>query len=216
MRSALVPRALGAVTAAYGVYTLARPHSLARVAGMLTPERPASTATRNLGWAIGARDLVSGTAMMLAPAGPALRAGARRAGGLRRGRRHRLRHRRATVVAGEGDRSRSGLGRDLRIRIPGDRSAVMSTNDFGDRRSIAVVGAGVAGLTAAYVLAQQYEVTLYEADDRLGGHAHTHDVTDPAGNVLAVDTGFIVHNDRTYPHLRRLFAELGVQRARPR
>ena len=87
----------------------------------------------------------------------------------------------------------------------------MSVHDFGDRRSIAVVGAGVAGLTAAYVLAQRHEVTLYEADGRLGGHAHTHDVTDPAGNVLAVDTGFIVHNDRTYPHLRRLFAELGVQ-----
>ncbi|HRE00624.1 MAG TPA: FAD-dependent oxidoreductase, partial [Ilumatobacteraceae bacterium] len=87
----------------------------------------------------------------------------------------------------------------------------MSAHAFGDRRSIAVVGAGVAGLTAAYVLAQQHEVTLYEADGRLGGHAHTHDVVDPAGNVLAVDTGFIVHNDRTYPHLRRLFAELGVQ-----
>ena len=73
------------------------------------------------------------------------------------------------------------------------------------------MGAGVAGLTAAYVLAQRHEVTLYEADDRLGGHAHTHDVTDPDGNVLAVDTGFIVHNNRTYPHLRRLFAELGVE-----
>ena len=81
----------------------------------------------------------------------------------------------------------------------------------GDRRSVAVVGAGVSGLTAAYVLAQQCEVTLYESEARLGGHAHTHDVTDPAGTRLAVDTGFIVHNDRTYPHLRRLFGELGVQ-----
>jgi uncharacterized protein len=87
----------------------------------------------------------------------------------------------------------------------------MSAHDFGDRRSIAIVGSGVAGLTSAYVLAKQHEVTLYETDDRLGGHAHTHDVTDSAGNVLAVDTGFIVHNDRTYPHLRRLFGELGVQ-----
>jgi uncharacterized protein len=85
---------------------------------------------------------------------------------------------------------------------------------FGDRRAIAVVGAGVAGLTAAYVLARQHDVTLFEADDRLGGHAHTHDVVDSAGAVLAVDTGFIVHNDRTYPHLRRLFGELGV-RTRP-
>jgi hypothetical protein len=74
MRSTLVPRVLGALTAAYGAYTLARPHSLARLAGLSTPERPASRATRNLGVAIGARDLVSGAAMMLAPQGPALRA----------------------------------------------------------------------------------------------------------------------------------------------
>ena len=82
------------------------------------------------------------------------------------------------------------------------------------RRSVAIVGSGVSGLTAAYVLADRCAVTLYETDGRLGGHAHTHDLTDPAGNVVAVDTGFIVHNDRTYPALRRLFAELGV-RTRP-
>ena len=52
-------------------------------------------------------------------------------------------------------------------------------------------------------------VTLYEADDRLGGHADTHDVDGPDG-VLAIDTGFIVHNERTYPTLLRIFAELGV------
>ncbi len=90
----------------------------------------------------------------------------------------------------------------------------MSGRTSGDRRTVAVVGAGVAGLTAAYILSGTYEVTLYEADDRLGGHAHTHDVADPAGTALAVDTGFIVHNDRTYPQLRRLFGELGV-RTRP-
>jgi predicted NAD/FAD-binding protein len=78
------------------------------------------------------------------------------------------------------------------------------------RSTVAVVGAGVSGLTAAYLLSRTHSVTLYEAEDRLGGHAHTHDVTDPAGNRLAVDTGFIVHNDRTYPHLRRLFGELGI------
>ena len=50
-------------------------------------------------------------------------------------------------------------------------------------------------------------MTLYEADDRLGGHAHTHDVAGPDG-PMPVDTGFIVHNDRTYPVLRRLFTEL--------
>jgi hypothetical protein len=74
MRSPLVPQSLGALTAAYGVYTLARPQSLARVAGLVTPDRPASRATRNLGWAIGTRDLLSGAAMMLAPPGTALRA----------------------------------------------------------------------------------------------------------------------------------------------
>jgi predicted NAD/FAD-binding protein len=77
------------------------------------------------------------------------------------------------------------------------------------RRRVAVIGAGVSGLTAAYVLQRQADVTLYEADDRLGGHAHTHDVSVPDGDV-AVDSGFIVHNRRTYPHLLRLFDELGV------
>ena len=74
MRSALFPRTLGALTAGYGAYTLARPQSLARVAGLVTPDRLASRATRNLGWAIGTRDLVSGAAMMLVPSGTALRA----------------------------------------------------------------------------------------------------------------------------------------------
>ncbi|MFF0659129.1 NAD(P)/FAD-dependent oxidoreductase [Micromonospora tulbaghiae] len=76
-------------------------------------------------------------------------------------------------------------------------------------RRIAVVGAGVAGLTAAYLLRRVAEVTLYEADDRLGGHAHTHHIG-TADGVLPVDSGFIVHNERTYPLLGRLFAELGV------
>ena len=95
------------------------------------------------------------------------------------------------------------------------------------RRHIAVVGSGIAGLTAAYVLQRTADVTLYEAESRLGGHSHTHDVVDggasgcPAskrcrataatGPTLAVDSGFIVHNAATYPTLLRLFAELGVQ-----
>jgi predicted NAD/FAD-binding protein len=78
------------------------------------------------------------------------------------------------------------------------------------RRRVAVVGSGVSGLTAAYVLQQRYDVSLYETDSRLGGHAHTHDVVTPDGGAIAVDTGFIVHNTRTYPHLLRLFGELGV------
>ena len=73
-------------------------------------------------------------------------------------------------------------------------------------RRVAVVGSGVAGLTAAWVASRTAHVTLYEADDRLGGHADTHRV-----DGLSIDTGFIVHNRRTYPTLLRLFAELGVE-----
>ncbi|WP_433859606.1 NAD(P)/FAD-dependent oxidoreductase [Streptomyces kronopolitis] len=80
-----------------------------------------------------------------------------------------------------------------------------------ERRRIAVVGGGVAGLTAAHVLERGgCEVTLYEAEDRLGGHAHTHDRPTADGRTVRVDTGFIVHNARTYPLLLRLFRELGV------
>ncbi|MFD7502225.1 NAD(P)/FAD-dependent oxidoreductase [Streptomyces sp. NPDC059850] len=80
----------------------------------------------------------------------------------------------------------------------------------GQRQRIAVVGSGVAGLTAAYVLQRTHDVSLYEADDRLGGHAHTHHVAAPGGRVWAVDSGFTLHNERTYPQLLKLFRELGV------
>ncbi|MGW8434561.1 NAD(P)/FAD-dependent oxidoreductase [Nocardiopsis sp. NPDC055879] len=78
------------------------------------------------------------------------------------------------------------------------------------RRRVAVIGGGISGLTAAHVLHRHDDVTLFEADDRLGGHAHTHDVPGPDGEPLGVDSGFIVHNRRTYPHLLRLFDELDV------
>lgn len=77
-------------------------------------------------------------------------------------------------------------------------------------KKVAVIGSGVSGLTAAYILRKTSEVTVFEADDRIGGHAHTHTVEDPDATHL-VDSGFIVHNDRTYPFLRRLFAELDVE-----
>ena len=76
-------------------------------------------------------------------------------------------------------------------------------------RRIAVIGGGISGLTAGYVLSRTDHVTLFEADRRLGGHADTHLV-----GPVPVDTGFIVYNERTYPLLTRLFAELGV-RTRP-
>jgi predicted NAD/FAD-binding protein len=72
------------------------------------------------------------------------------------------------------------------------------------------VGSGVSGLTAAYVLRREWDVTVFESDDRVGGHAHTHTVADPDA-THRVDSGFIVHNDRTYPFLRRLFGELDVE-----
>lgn len=78
------------------------------------------------------------------------------------------------------------------------------------RPTVAVIGGGVSGLTAAYLLSRTHHVTLFEADDRVGGHAHTHDVPLSDGTSVAVDSGFIVLNDRTYPLLQRLFAELGV------
>ncbi|MCW2829679.1 MAG: amine oxidase [Aeromicrobium sp.] len=78
------------------------------------------------------------------------------------------------------------------------------------RRTVAVIGSGVSGLTAAYVLRRDWDVTVFESDDRIGGHAHTHVVTDPDA-THRVDSGFIVHNDRTYPLLRRLFKELDVE-----
>ena len=78
-------------------------------------------------------------------------------------------------------------------------------------RRIAVIGGGISGLTAGYILSRTDQVTLFEAAGRLGGHADTHLVDEPGGGQIAVDTGFIVYNERTYPLLTRLFGELGVE-----
>ena len=95
--------------------------------------------------------------------------------------------------------------------VPGDSMSGASGSSGSDHRErIAVVGSGVSGLTAASLLARVHDVILFEADERLGGHAHTHSVAGSQG-PLAVDSGFIVFNDRTYPVLQRLFGELGVQ-----
>jgi predicted NAD/FAD-binding protein len=87
-------------------------------------------------------------------------------------------------------------------------------------KRVAVVGSGVAGLGAAWTLARsgrEVAITLFEADARLGGHAHTVDVTLPGSDgqpvTHGVDTGFLVFNERTYPRLIRWFDELGVAQA---
>jgi predicted NAD/FAD-binding protein len=75
---------------------------------------------------------------------------------------------------------------------------------------IAIVGSGVSGLVAAHHLHPRHEIALYEAGDHLGGHAHTQEV-EVRGVRVAVDTGFIVYNEGTYPELVRLLADLRVE-----
>jgi len=88
---------------------------------------------------------------------------------------------------------------------------------------LAIIGSGISGLTAAYFLQRDYEITLFERDQRIGGHTNTRlvdmrryrdrrpeDGEGPAGDTLPVDTGFIVYNDRTYPNFIRMLRLLGV------
>jgi predicted NAD/FAD-binding protein len=74
---------------------------------------------------------------------------------------------------------------------------------------IAIVGAGISGLVAAYVLSPEHDITVFEANDYIGGHTHTVALSRPDGN-FAVDTGFIVFNEKTYPNFIRLIETLGV------
>lgn len=74
---------------------------------------------------------------------------------------------------------------------------------------IAVIGSGIAGNVAAYKLSAKHDVTVFEKNDYIGGHTHTHNI-EIAGQQLSVDTGFIVFNDRTYPNFNHLLKEIGV------
>ena len=74
---------------------------------------------------------------------------------------------------------------------------------------VAIVGTGISGMVAAYLLSREHEVVVYEANDYIGGHTHTVEV-ESAGRRYAVDTGFIVYNERTYPGFCRLLDQLGV------
>jgi predicted NAD/FAD-binding protein len=77
------------------------------------------------------------------------------------------------------------------------------------RQRIAIVGTGIAGLASAHFLHRDHEITVFEKDDRVGGHSHTV-VVDEGSDQIPVDTGFMVYNEVTYPFLSRLFRELGV------
>lgn len=76
---------------------------------------------------------------------------------------------------------------------------------MSERKKIAVAGAGISGLAAAWLLAGRHDVTLFEAETRLGGHSHT-----VLANGVPIDTGFIVYNEPAYPNLTALFGHLGV------
>ena len=81
---------------------------------------------------------------------------------------------------------------------------------MNDRLNIAVIGGGVAGITAAHLLQRAHTVTLFEQDSRLGGHTNTVQVQRGPDAGLAIDTGFIVMNDKTYPLLHALLRDLGI------
>ena len=87
--------------------------------------------------------------------------------------------------------------------IPGDRTL------SGPPLEIAVIGSGISGMSAAWLLSQRHRVTVYEAADRCGGHSHTVDMPTPQGSS-PVDMGFIVYNETNYPNLVALFEHLGV------
>ncbi|MEN9670916.1 MAG: hypothetical protein RL018_1193, partial [Pseudomonadota bacterium] len=84
-------------------------------------------------------------------------------------------------------------------------------------QKIAIVGSGISGLAAAHALKPLADITLFEAGTYFGGHTHTVDITLPTTNGHAnygIDTGFLVFNERTYPNLIQLFADLDVQTAK--
>jgi predicted NAD/FAD-binding protein len=87
----------------------------------------------------------------------------------------------------------------------------MSMTPAQGRLNIAVIGTGISGMSAAWLLSQRHDVTVYEQDSRLGGHSNTVEASGPGGKgITPVDTGFIVYNDRNYPNLVALFEHLKV------
>lgn len=94
-----------------------------------------------------------------------------------------------------------------------NRFMAFTAQPASQRQRIAVIGSGIAGMSAAWLLSQRHDVTLYERDGRLGGHSNTVTVNTSEG-ATPIDTGFIVFNDITYPNLIALFDHLGVESRR--
>ncbi len=86
----------------------------------------------------------------------------------------------------------------------------MPASEISGRKTIAVIGTGISGMVAAWLLAERHDVTVFERDTRIGGHSNTV-LADDGGRAVPVDTGFIVYNEATYPNLTALFAHLGVE-----
>ena len=78
------------------------------------------------------------------------------------------------------------------------------------KKKLAIIGSGIAGLSSAYFLQNEFDVTVFEKNDYLGGHANTRIVRDTQDKVIPIDTGFIVYNELTYPNLTKLFDQLKV------
>jgi predicted NAD/FAD-binding protein len=78
-------------------------------------------------------------------------------------------------------------------------------------KNIAIIGSGISGLTAAYLLSKKHKVTVFEKNSRIGGHTATVDI-EKEGETFAIDTGFIVFNDKTYPNFLALLAEIGIDK----
>ena len=76
---------------------------------------------------------------------------------------------------------------------------------------VAIIGSGISGLTTGYLLSRNNDITMFEKNDYIGGHTHTHDI-EYEGKNWAIDSGFIVYNERTYPNFIKLLDQLGVER----
>jgi predicted NAD/FAD-binding protein len=85
-------------------------------------------------------------------------------------------------------------------------------SEIADSKNIAVIGSGISGISAAYLLQKKHRVTLFEKNDYIGGHTNTVNIPDGPDKGTPVDTGFIVFNQRTYPNLLRFFSQLGIQK----